>query len=123
VVKPQNRPDDRRRSQRIDARIEVQFRSGTEFTACYTQNLSKGGIYLETESLPDPNATIEIVLELPKSDTRKSTKLKLIGRIVRLMSVSIDSKTIHKVGIQFLDVPPQIQVQLDSFYEELAKAN
>jgi hypothetical protein len=114
---------DRRRSQRIDARIEVQFRNGKEFTACYTQNLSKGGIYLETETLPDPNALIELVLEIPATIRQAGgTTLKLMGRIVRLMSVNSDSKTIHKVGIQFLDVPAQVQLQLDSFFDELAKA-
>ncbi|MBN8555138.1 MAG: PilZ domain-containing protein [Deltaproteobacteria bacterium] len=124
MAEPKKDGSERRRSKRIDARIEVQFRSGKEFVACYTQNLSKGGIYLETETLPDPNASIEIVLELPPSASRKKgDTIKVVGRVVRLMTISMDSKTIHKIGVQFLDVNPQTQMQLDLFYEELANAS
>lgn len=110
----------RRKHERIDAKIEVQFRSGNEFVSCYTQNLSKGGIYLETEVLPDPNAIVELVLGLPFSDQSAKT-ISLKGRVARLMSVSENKKTIHKVGIQFLDIPPQAQIQLDMLYEHLKK--
>jgi hypothetical protein len=83
----------RRRSDRIDARIKVQFRSGKEFSACYSQNLSKGGIYLETADLPDPNALIELDMELPGSPQNPTpTTISITGKIVRLMTVSIDKK-------------------------------
>lgn len=107
----------RRSSARVDAKIQVAFRSGGEFVDCYSQNLSKGGIYLETQTLPDPNAVLELVLNLPAPASRQ---LSLQGKIVRLMSVSESSKTIHKVAIQFLEVPPEVQLQLNLLYEDLA---
>lgn len=111
----------RRKSERIDARIKVQFRTAKEFSACYTQNLSKGGIYLETPELPDPNATIELDLILPDSvANRDSQAIRITGRVVRLMTVVVDNRTIHKVAIQFVDLQPQIQLQIDRLYETLS---
>jgi Tfp pilus assembly protein PilZ len=112
--------DDRRSSKRIDARIDVMFRTNKEFVACYTQNLSKGGIYLETAELPDPNANIELVLDLSSAtDDPALGRVSLTGKVVRLMSVTMDGKKIHKVAIQFVDTPPQIQAKIDSLYNKL----
>lgn len=107
---------------RVDAKIDVQIRTGAEFAACYSQNISKGGIYLETEVLPDPNAIVELVLDLPPELMKASPKsITLKGRIVRLMTVTSEKRTIHKVAIQFLEIQPDIQLQLDRLYEQLAK--
>jgi len=112
--------DNRRASKRIDARIDVQFRTGTEFVNCYTQNLSKGGIYLETAELPDPNANIELVLDLNSAgDGSQLGSVSLIGKVVRLMTVQMDGQKVHKVAIQFVDTPPHVQAKIDSLYNRL----
>jgi len=112
--------DDRRSSRRIDAKIEVKFRSNREFATCYSQNLSKGGIYLETTDLPDPNANIELVLDLTTASDNDLGQVTLTGKVVRLMTVTMDKQKVHKVAIQFIDVPPQIQAKIDSLYNQLS---
>ncbi|MDB5038358.1 MAG: hypothetical protein JWQ35_1886 [Bacteriovoracaceae bacterium] len=112
-------PKNRRVHPRVDARVRVQFKSGKEFVACYSENLSKGGIYLQTSVPPDPNAVLEIVLDLPETLQSSSSQLLLRGRVIRLMSMVEDSKAIHKVAVQFVELTPQIQMQLDLLYEEL----
>lgn len=117
----EKKTDERRRSTRIDARIDVQFRNNLEFVNCYTQNLAKGGIYLETPVLPDPNATIELVLDLGSAaDDSSLGKVSLTGKVVRLMSVTMDGKAVHKVAIQFVDTPPPVQAKIDSLFSKLA---
>jgi len=117
-------PEDRRISKRIDARIDVQFRNNLEFVSCYTQNLSKGGIYLETAVLPDPNATIELVLDLASAaDDTSMGKVSLTGKVVRLMTASMDGKTIHKVAIQFVDTPPSVQAKIDALFNQLSEGS
>jgi hypothetical protein len=107
----------RRHSERVDARINVRFRTGDEYVLCYSQNLSRGGIYLEAETLPDPNAIIELVLQLPNP---KEKQITLRGRVARTMSVSSGGKTVHKIAIQFIEVPPELQAQLDLFYNQFS---
>ena len=110
----------RRSSQRVDARIQVEFSSGPEFVACYSENISKGGLFLQTETAPDPNAVIEVVLHPPQTAV-KHGDIILRGRIVRMMSAVDSGKSVHKVAIQFVDLTPQIQTQLDMLYDSLVK--
>ncbi len=110
----------RRASPRIDARIRVDFRSGREFIACYSENISKGGLFLQTETAPDPNASIEVVLH-PPEESGSHEDIKLLGRIVRMISVSDSGKSLHKVALQFIDMTPQVQSKLDLLYEALAQ--
>ena len=110
----------KRSSNRIDARIEVKISTQKEFEVCYSQNISRGGIFLETSILPDPNANIELVLNLkPLLAGSSDSMLSLTGRVVRLISVSENGKSIHKIGIQFVDLSPQVQMQIDQIYERL----
>lgn len=116
-------PADRRTSRRIDAKIDVMFRNNQEFVQCYSQNISKGGIYLETAVLPDPNARVELVLDLTNAaEGLNLGQVSLFGRIVRLMSLKMDGKSIHKIAIQFVDTPPDIQAKLDALYNKLSTA-
>lgn len=115
---------DKRQHLRFDARIEIQFLSGQEYKLAYSKNISKGGIFLEAESLPDPNAVVELVLDLSElhSDRiswqkEKLKEVRIEGRVVRLVTVAEGGKTIHKVAIQFLNMPPSTQVLFDEIYE------
>ncbi len=111
-------PKERRSSPRIDAKIEVQFQSGKDFARCYTENLSKGGILLQTDELPDPNATIEVVLYTPGNDTHK---ISVRGKVVRRITVSENSKKVHKVALQFVDITADAQTEIDRLYELFSK--
>jgi hypothetical protein len=112
----------RRKSERIDARILVQLRSGQEFVQAYSQNISKGGIYLETSNLPDPNATIEVAFDLSSiADSSIPQQLVLTGRVVRLMTVHEGGKPLHKIAIQFVDLDPSLQVQIDALHDRLSQ--
>ncbi|PIR22336.1 MAG: hypothetical protein COV44_08505 [Deltaproteobacteria bacterium CG11_big_fil_rev_8_21_14_0_20_45_16] len=111
---------EKRQHQRFDARIKVKFKSGNEFAACYSKNISRGGIFLETKVLPDPNATVELVLDLSDSVPEAGAeKLSLKGRVVRLMSVNEGSQTIHKIALQFIDIPHRTQLLLDQYYQNV----
>ena len=117
---------ERRISPRVDAKIDVHFRSGDEFVRCYSTNISKGGILLETNELPDPNAMIDVVLELPrapKPSQNDPEKISLRGRIVRRISLSENGTQIHKVAIQFVEVSPDAQNELDRLYESFVEAS
>jgi hypothetical protein len=118
--KPTASDANKRQSQRIDARIEVQISTQKEFEVCYSQNISRGGIFLETHILPDPNAAVELVLNLKSiMPAGRDPFVKLNARVVRLMTIVESGQKIHKVGMQFVDITPQTQILLDQFYEEL----
>lgn len=113
---------EKRKFPRYDARIEVKFETGEEYTICYSRNISRGGIFIETAELPDPNATIELVLDLTEPmESAKPLQLKVTGKVVRLMSINESGKSTHHVAIQFVDIPPQVQIELDRYNDHLSK--
>jgi len=112
---------EKRKYPRYDARIKIKFKTEEEFAVCYSKNISRGGIFLESAELPDPNATIELVLDLTEPlDSPTPMELKVTGKVVRLMTINQDSRSVHHVAIQFVDVPPNVQLQLDRFYDQLS---
>jgi hypothetical protein len=117
-----SKPSDSNKRQfpRVDARVEVQISTQKEFEVCYSQNISRGGIFLETHILPDPNAAVELVLNLKSIlPTGRDPFVRLNARVVRLMTIVESGQKIHKVGMQFVDITPQTQILLDQLYEEL----
>lgn len=118
----QRNPGEKRQHPRVDARIQVEFKTEQEFATCYSKNISRGGIFLETDILPDPNATVELVLDLSEFSEDADTKqVSIRGRVVRLMTITESSKQIHKIAVQFVSVEPYVQVMLDRLYEKLKR--
>lgn len=112
---------EKRKYPRYDARIKIKFKSEEEFAICYTKNISRGGIFVESLELPDPNATIELVLDLTEPmHSPTPLELKVTGKVVRLMTINSDSQSVHHVAIQFVDIPPNVQLQLDRYYDQLS---
>ena len=112
-----------RKSERIDARILVQLKSNADFFHAYSQNISKGGVLLESQTLPDPNAIVEVQFDLGSIfGAGGPSSLALTGKVVRLMSIIENGKPIHKVAIQFIDLDPRLQLQIDALYNRLTQS-
>jgi len=108
---------DRRIHRRIDARIKVSFKSTGEFIEEYTKNLSRGGIFLKTDKLLDPNARIELMMVFPNSKKEH----KIIGKVTRLVVMShpeSEDKQIYGVGIHFLKMEDRTMEAIDEIYKK-----
>jgi len=100
---------------RVDARIKVSFKSTGDFVEEYTKNISKGGIFLKTDKLLDPNAQIELMLSFPGSKKEH----KILGRVTRLVVMSdpeSEERQIYGVGIHFLNIDEQTMQMIDEVY-------
>ena len=78
-----------------------------ELTQEYTKNISKGGIFLKTSQLLDPNAEIELTMTFPNG----LGEFKIQGRVKRLMSMSHPEdpdRQLYGVGIQFISIDPEM---------------
>lgn len=60
---------DRRKLRRYAKRIPAMFVSGSLCGQGHVKNLSKGGVFMRTERLPDPGAEVSILIQSP--DGRK----------------------------------------------------
>ena len=107
--------EEKRQFPRIDAKIKVVFKSMGDFIEEYTKNISKGGIFLKTDKLLDPNAQIEIQLIFPESKRDH----KIIGRVKRLVVMSDpenEDKQIYGVGIHFIKLEQHTLKAIDELY-------
>lgn len=112
-------PKERRKYPRVDAVIKVRFKNKDEYITSYSENISRGGIFLRVNQLPDPNAQVELEFTLPG----ETDVIKVLGRIVRLMSNSNPEKPtelLHEVGIAFLNLNEEAKKQFKRFYQKYA---
>jgi uncharacterized protein (TIGR02266 family) len=93
---------EKRKYPRIEAKVQVTFRSVKDLVAEYTKNISKGGIFLKTDQLLDPNAEIELTMNFPDN----LGEYKVSGRVTRLVSLSHPTdpeKQLYGAGIRFVN--------------------
>jgi type IV pilus assembly protein PilZ len=97
----------RRQLLRIDAKVEVEFKSFEQFSQEYTKNISQGGLFIKSNEPLAPQSVLEISLILPDGPEH----ILVVGEVVH----TIDKETASArgcdagMGVHFVD------------YEETAK--
>jgi len=86
---------------RVDAKVEVEYKSFDQFYKEYTKNISKGGIFIKTENILRPQDVLEISLIVPN----REQPLKVVGEIVHVITAAEAEQ--HSwdpgMGVQFVD--------------------
>jgi uncharacterized protein (TIGR02266 family) len=97
---------EKRKYSRIEAKIKVAFRTMEELVSEFAKNISKGGIFLKTDRLVDPNAEIDLTVTFPNG----LGEYQIRGKVTRLMSTTHPTdpdRQLHGVGVQFLNPDPE----------------
>ena len=117
-----SKSEEKRQFPRVDARIKVVFKSMGDFIEEYTKNISRGGIFLKTDKLLDPNAQIELMMYFPGSKKEH----KILGKVKRLVVMSDphdEEKQIYGVGISFLKLENHTMQAIDELYSKFKDKN
>ncbi len=92
---------------RAPYRVQVEFRTASSFLVAYSVNLSRGGLFLETEEDIPTGSVIGLELQVPGAEP-----LELIGITAwRRAPESPDGAA--GLGIEFQDVAPQLGSAID----------
>lgn len=92
---------------RIPYAVQVEFRTASSFLVAYSVNLSRGGIFVETEAEVPTGVPIALDLQVPGAGV-----LHLIGVVAwRRSPDSLDGPP--GIGIEFQDVGPQLGATID----------
>lgn len=108
---------EKRKHPRIDARVKVVFKNENEFVEEYSRNISRGGIFLKTDRLLDPNAVLAIDLYIPP----RQEAVSVVGRVRRLMVVSDperEGEHLYGVGIEFIETNEPFQHLIDDLVRQ-----
>ncbi|MCA9676431.1 MAG: TIGR02266 family protein [Kofleriaceae bacterium] len=91
-----------REHQRIPYAVEVEFRTASSFLVAYSVNLSRGGLFLETEDVPDVGTEIAVKLAVPGSG-----------------SITVPGVVAWRRGRESTDGPPGLGVEFTQLAPQL----
>ena len=106
---------------RIDAKIAIEYKNFDLFYKEYSKNLSKGGLFIQTEKTFDRQTIVEVILKLPEL----ADPLNLVGEVVHTIDPAI-AKTngwSAGMGIHFLDFEDGTQQLLEKYIKTSFERN
>jgi len=106
---------ERRAEPRIPLRIQIQYRTADQFFQDYMQNLSSGGIFIETEQPLKVGTRLKVQFCLP----RMKKAILADGVVVRKVDVGPGNPGLGGMGIQFSDLNAEDKCSLDEYVREI----
>lgn len=108
---------ERRRNRRFDVEIKVDYQTRDIFTSNYVMNLSKGGVFIQSDS-PHPIGTeIHLTFTLPELNTT----IQVNGEVAWTYDIQRGTSAILPgMGIRFIDLSPEDKKQLEATIENLS---
>ena len=112
--------DDRRREERHPLRMRMDYRDATggNFLYEYTQNISAGGIFIETREPLPVGTEVEMRFQPPGANE----VIEVAGKVMWVNPYRTDSENNPNpgMGIQFEDLPEDLKEQLAAVVNAIA---
>jgi len=109
---------DNRAYARVPARFRVGWVSEREFLAAYSDNISRGGIFVATDQPPALREVVELSVELPDGKPPVTTQAEVVHRVTPEEARA--SGRVAGAGLQFIGGSDEFRRRLDACIEELA---
>src|SRR5690606_10704280 len=93
---------------RMPYAVQVEFRTASSFLVAYSVNLSRGGLFLETEAEIPTGATMTLDFAVPGAGTSS-----LNGVVAWRRGSAEAAEGPVGIGIEFQDVAPQLGALID----------
>jgi len=105
----------------VDAELRVAYRSIDDLVVAYCSDLSRGGMFVESEALLPMDSTVRVTLELPEG----SGDIPVLCRVAwtRDAVVAARERLPVGMGLQFRDVPEDTLLLLEAFISERMSAD
>lgn len=103
---------DRRKDTRFDVKIKVDYSTKDIFLSNYVTNLSKGGVFIETDIPLPVQSEIQLTFLLPDVNVTIETK----GKVVWTYDVKKGTgRIVSGMGIKFMDLAPSLKAQIEDY--------
>lgn len=112
-------PHERRSFGRAPARLKVSWGSARDFLQAWSQNISRGGVFVATDDPPPLREVVELQLELPDGEPPARTKAEVVQRTTPEEARA--SKRTAGAGLQFIGGDDAFRRRLDACLENLLK--
>jgi uncharacterized protein (TIGR02266 family) len=104
---------DRRDSVRVPARLAVTFQDVQELRGCLMTNLSRGGLFVETDYPAEIGTRVLLGLQIEASGEKVDVPAEVVSINARPDSAAWQ----HGMGLRFLEMKPEVAEKVDAFYE------
>ena len=105
---------------RYHTQFTVRFRTAREFVREHTENISRGGVFIQTESPTQVDEVITVQLELPDGGPPATSSGIVMHRVT--VAEGEQNGLIPGIGVQFLDADDHFRDRIDRYIERLSAA-
>jgi type IV pilus assembly protein PilZ len=112
-------PEPRRAFPRHAARFQVGFNTDQDFVLEYAENISAGGVFVQTEQPIELETIVTVSLRLPGNDVPVDAKGVIVHRLTK--EDAAKSGKHAGFGVQFLDSSDEFREAIDRAIEHLLK--
>jgi type IV pilus assembly protein PilZ len=110
----------RRAFPRHEARFQVGFNSNQEFVLEYAENISAGGVFVQTEQPMELDSIVTVSLRLPGNEVPVEAKGVIVHRVTKADAAKIGKHA--GIGVQFLDSSDEFREAIDKAIEHILKS-
>ena len=104
---------ERRRSERVDLVVRVDYKTVDELFSEFARNINEGGLFIETETPPAVGSEVALEFRIPGNDD----PLQVMGRVVRASPGDLGEPP--GMGIEFENLDSQSQQLIDELVRNL----
>jgi uncharacterized protein (TIGR02266 family) len=102
---------------RVQTRLQVGWSSPREFLVAYSENISRGGIFVATQNPPPVREMVELLLELPDGQAPAKTNAEVV-QCVSAEQARATGRTAG-AGLQFIGGDEDFRRRVDACIEHL----
>ena len=110
-------PGKQRTFERVKTRLQVGWSSPKEFLVAYSENISRGGIFVATKRPPALREIVELLLELPDGQAPAKTNAEVVQSVSEDQAVA--GGRVAGAGLQFVGGDDEFRRRLDACIEHL----
>jgi uncharacterized protein (TIGR02266 family) len=104
---------------RLRSRLKVSWSTPREFLVAYSENISRGGIFVATPTPPALREVVELSLELPDGLAPAQTYAEVVQRVMPEQAKA--KRCVAGAGLQFIGSNDEFRQRLDACLEHLLK--
>jgi type IV pilus assembly protein PilZ len=95
----------------------VDYRTVGGFVTDWAVNLSRGGMFINTQHPAATGSTVKLILSLPDG----TSPFELTGRVARVIEVDTASRAVPGMAVEFIDIDQEKRDRIERFVEKLRK--
>jgi uncharacterized protein (TIGR02266 family) len=95
--------------------LQVRFRTARDFVLEHASNISRGGIFIQTDDPPPMDAAVQVEIQLPDEPAPVTTNGVVVHR-----QLAVGGK-IPGAGVQFVDGSDGFRERIDRYMDSLLK--